>query len=80
MNCDGLNDTLLQPLPRRCCDVIRLIVELRVIDGIFAFSAAEMVASRSFFRYKVVLFLMKIHVSKGALRPKQKITKTLLQN
>ena len=46
MKCDGLIDALLQPLPQRCCGVIRLIVESRVIDGIFAFSAAEMVASR----------------------------------
>ncbi len=70
MNCDGLNDTLLLPLPRCCCGVIRLIVESRVINGNFAFSAVEMVASiLSFFRYKVVLFLVKIHVSKGALQP-----------
>ncbi len=81
MNCDGLNDALLQPLPRHCCGVIRLIVESCVIDGNFVFSAAEMVALRSpFFRYKVVLFLVKIYMSKGALRPKQRFTKMPLQN
>ncbi len=58
MNCDGLNDALLQPLPRRCCDVIRLIVESRAIDGNFAFSAAEMVALRlSFLGIKLSYYL-----------------------
>ncbi len=70
MNCDGLIDTLLRRLPRRCCGVIRLIVESPDIDDNFAFSIGKMVASRlSFFRYKVVLFLVKIHLSEGALRP-----------
>ncbi len=81
MNCDGVIDALLRPLLQRCCGVIRLIVESCVIDGNFALSAAEMVASRlSFFRCKVVLFLVKIHVSKGALRLKQRFTKMPLQN
>ncbi len=81
VNCDGLNDPLLHPLPWHCCGAIRLIVESRVIDSNFSFSATEMVASRlSFFRYKVVLFLVKIHVSKSALRHKWRFKKMLLQN
>ncbi len=81
MNCDGLNDALLRPLPRHCCGVIGLSVELRVVDGNFAFSATEMVAFRSSsFRYKIVLFLVKIHVSKCALRPNWRFTKMPLQN
>jgi hypothetical protein len=81
VNCDGVIDALLRPLPLHCCGVIRLNVESRMIDGNFAFNATEMVASRSsFFRYKVVLFLVKIHVSEGALQPKRRFTKTLPQN
>ncbi len=69
MNCDGMIDALPHPLLRHCFGAITLIVELCVNDGNFAVSAAEMVALRSsFFRYKVVLFLVKIDVSKGALR------------